>query len=117
MSDKKAINIEIGQNLKHIRESMGLTQDQFAELLGFGDKHISKIERGNVGLSLDSLKHICNTLSITSDSLIFGDRHTIEDDELELLIERMRRQNPKCLTLIKAVLSQLINHLNSEKSE
>ena len=117
MSNKKAINIEIGQNLKHIRETMGLTQDQFAELLGFGDKHISKIERGNVGLSLDSLKHICSTLSITSDYLIFGERSTVDDESLELLIERMRRQNPDDLTLIKAVLSQLINHLNSTKTE
>lgn len=115
MSDKKAINIEIGQNLKLIRESMGMTQDQFAELLGFGDKHISKIERGTVGLSLDSLKHICNTLSITSDSLIFGARSVVEDEELELLIQRIKFQDTRDLALIKTILAQLVNHLNKSK--
>lgn len=115
MSNKKAINIEIGHNLKLIRESMGLTQDQFAELLGFGDKHISKLERGTVGLSLESLKHICSTLSITSDSLIFGDRPPVEDNELDLLIQRIKYQNANNLGLIKAVLSQLVNHLNKAK--
>lgn len=117
MRDKKEINVEIGRNLKNIRDNIGLTQDQFAELLGLGDKHISKIERGTVGLSLESLKHICLTLSISSDSLVFGNRTLSDDEELELLIERIKLLSPHDLELVKAVITQLINHLspNEEK--
>lgn len=46
MQDKKAINIEIGQNLKFYREAAGLTQEAFAEILGLGVKHVSAMERG-----------------------------------------------------------------------
>ena len=46
MKEKKPINVEIGQNVKQIRESAGLTQESFAELIGLGEKHVSAIERG-----------------------------------------------------------------------
>ena len=46
MKEKKPINIEIGLNVKQVRESAGLTQESFAELIGLGVKHISAIECG-----------------------------------------------------------------------
>lgn len=34
MKEKKPINLEIGQNVKQIRENAGLTQERLAELIG-----------------------------------------------------------------------------------
>ena len=56
MKEKKALNIAIGQNVKQLRESAGLTQERFAELVGLGEKHVSAIECGAVGLSLATLQ-------------------------------------------------------------
>lgn len=56
MKEKKTINLEIGQNVKHIRENAGLTQERLAELIGLGVKHLSAIECGAVGVSLATLK-------------------------------------------------------------
>ena len=36
MKEKKPINLEIGQNVKQIRENAGLTQERLAELIGLG---------------------------------------------------------------------------------
>ena len=44
MREKKAINIEIGERVKQVREAAGLTQEAFSEMIGLGDKHISAIE-------------------------------------------------------------------------
>ena len=52
MKEKKPINLEIGQNVKQIRENAGLTQERLAELIGLGVKHLSAIECGAVGVSL-----------------------------------------------------------------
>ena len=38
MQEKKPINIQIGQNIRQIREDTGLTQEKLAEILGIGDK-------------------------------------------------------------------------------
>ena len=57
MKEKKTINLEIGQNVKHIRENAGLTQERLAELIGLGVKHLSAIECGAVGVSL---ARVCN---------------------------------------------------------
>ena len=51
MKEKKPINLEIGQNVKQIRENAGLTQERLAELIGLGVKHLSAIECGAVGVS------------------------------------------------------------------
>lgn len=55
MKEKKPINLEIGQNVKQIRENAGLTQERLAELIGLGVKHLSAIECGAVGVSLASV--------------------------------------------------------------
>lgn len=56
MKEKKPINLEIGKNVKQVRENAGLTQECLAELIGLGVKHLSAIECGAVGVSLATLK-------------------------------------------------------------
>ena len=68
MKEKKPINLEIGQNVKQIRENAGLTQERLAELIGLGVKHLSAIECGAVGVSLATLKQLCVLLSVPADA-------------------------------------------------
>ena len=51
MKEKKPINLEIGKNVKQVRENAGLTQECLAELIGLGVKHLSAIECGAVGVT------------------------------------------------------------------
>ena len=84
MREKKEINVRIGNQIRIAREAAGLTQDRFAELVSLATKNVSDIERGVVGISIGSLIRICETLSISSDSILFGeeignDAHSIAD--------------------------------------
>lgn len=72
MREKKPINIEVGLNVKQVRESAGLTQESFAELIGLGVKHVSAIECVAVGVSLATLRKICSLLSVSADTILFG---------------------------------------------
>ena len=82
--EKKEINVKIGNQIRIAREAAGLTQDRFAEMVSLATKNVSDIERGVVGISIGTLVRICETLSISSDSILFGetsgkDAHSISD--------------------------------------
>ena len=97
MQEKKPINIQIGQNIRQTREVAGLTQEKLAEILGIGDKHVSAIERGAVGLSLPTLMRICEALSVSADRVLFGALHR---QHLRVAGQRGQRNGidqPRCL--------------------
>ena len=82
--EKKEINVRIGNQIRIAREAAGLTQDRFAELVSLATKNVSDIERGVVGISIGTLIRICETLSISSDSILFeegtgNDAHSISE--------------------------------------
>lgn len=73
MRERKNINIQIGANIQNARERAGLTQDKLSELLGVTPNHISAIERGVYGISLENLQKLCLALHVSSDSIIFSE--------------------------------------------
>ena len=105
MSEKKEINIVIGQNVKKEREKVGLTQDQFSEMIGLGTKSLSAVERGTVGVSLTTLRKICTTLSISCDALLFG---TQEKNDVSELSARLSLLTPKQFRIASDVMGNLL---------
>lgn len=97
MREKKDLNIEIGRRVKLARENAGLTQERFAELVDLCPKNISAIERGAAGVSVASVKKICEVLSISADSL-FSDR-TDSSGEVQMIADRLNRLSPKQLAI------------------
>ena len=101
MQEKKSINIEIGANIKEMRERRGLTQEQLSELIGIGVKSLSAIERGAVGISLSTLRKVCNALSVSSDALIFGPGEPNDTSDITAALERL---SPPQLDLVREML-------------
>lgn len=67
----KDINFEkIGQKLKKIRMSEGLTQEYIANIVDINTSHISNIENNRVKVSLSTLIQICNALGVTVDYVL-----------------------------------------------
>lgn len=106
MKEKKSINVEIGVRIKNAREAAELTQEKFAELVGLGPKNISAIERGAVGISITSLRRICEVLNISSDALLFDSVE--KTSEAELLTDRLAGLSPEQFAIVKAVLNKLL---------
>ena len=65
MREKKDINIEIGGNIQVAREQAGYTQDTLSEMLGMTPNHLSAIERGASGISLEALQRLCSASAQT----------------------------------------------------
>ena len=91
MKPKKELNVLIGEQVKRARENSRLTQEQFAELIDKTPQFISDLERGVTGISLETLKVICEKLCITSDSILFPDR---PHNDVDQLAEKFRNMTP-----------------------
>ena len=72
MRGKKEVNVFAGAQIQAARERAGLTQDKLSELVGVSTNHLSAIERGVYGISLDNLRKICRLLNVSADYILFG---------------------------------------------
>ena len=89
MKARKELNIQIGDRVKRAREKSGMTQEQFAELINKTPQFISDLERGVSGISIETLRTICEKLCISSDSILFANRHENDISELTTKFRRM----------------------------
>mgnify|MGYP002445481901 FL=1 len=65
----RALYEKFGLNVVYYRKRKRLTQLQLAELVDIDRSHISAIELGNVGVSLDVIFRLCEVLEITPKEL------------------------------------------------
>jgi transcriptional regulator with XRE-family HTH domain len=54
----------VGQNLRAIREARGLSQEAFADVLGFHRTYAGGLERGERNLSLQSVEKLAAKLDV-----------------------------------------------------
>ncbi len=106
MREKKAINIQIGTNIQAARERAGYTQEELSELLGMTPNHLSAIERGVSGISLDALQKLCLLLGISADYVLFGE--PAADDEAQMLARQIAELEPSRRTRVKHILSAVL---------
>lgn len=52
----------IGEQIAAIRQKKGITQIQLAEMVGYCQANISKIERGRYNASIDIIQKVCDAL-------------------------------------------------------
>lgn len=62
-----------GKRIKIIRNARNITQEKLAEMSKLTLAHISNIENGHSKMSIDSLIAISNALSVSTDTILFGE--------------------------------------------
>lgn len=65
-------NIDIGERLRGIRESMKMTREEFSEKIDITDSFLGQIERGERALSVRTLRKVVKYTGISADYLLFG---------------------------------------------
>ena len=101
----KEINFKnIGQKIKEIRISKGLTQEYIANMADVNTSHISNIENNRVKISLPTLVHVCNALDVTID-YVLATEYTVssplENEILKELHSCSDEKKEKILQIIK----------------
>ena len=112
MREKKEVNVKIGNQIRIARETAGLTQERFAELVSLATKNVSDIERGVVGVSVGSLIRICETLSISSDFILFGNE---TGNDTHNISERLSNLPPEQFEIALDIINKLFEAFVSSK--
>jgi transcriptional regulator with XRE-family HTH domain len=68
-SDSRALRRIIGANVRRLRNSRGLTQEQLAELIDSDQPYVSEIEGGLINLTADILQALAVALRVTPRDL------------------------------------------------
>lgn len=63
---------KIGNNIKQIRTLEGISQEKLAETIGKSAHFISVLERGESGLSVQTVIDICRALNTDTNSIFAG---------------------------------------------
>ena len=83
----------LGRRIKEIRTRKGMTQEKLAELVGIGERNLSKIECGNNFITAETLSNILSTLDIEASEL-FSFKHLEDTEELkEELINAIKNES------------------------
>lgn len=103
--EKKDVNIQIGANIKAVREQIGYTQERFAELVNVSAQYISDVERGNVGISIATLKRIREVTAISSDSILMGKG---DYNDVTLIMEQLQNVDEKYINPLKIIINKYL---------
>lgn len=95
----------LGENIKREREKAGYTQERFSEIIDMTPNNLSAVERGVAGVSLKTLRRICEVLKVSADDLLFGQR---EKGDGEALIRKLERLDARQMRIVQEVLSALL---------
>lgn len=96
---------EFGERIKNIRESMNMSKESFAKLLGISGQYLGIVERGKSYLSIEKLKILCDITNLSADYILFGKGDKITNDTQKALSEFTDEQIKNgCDTLKKLAL-------------
>lgn len=103
---------EIGRRIAESRKHRNIKQQDLAEMVGISNNHLSSIERGKAGPSLELLVDICNALQITPDFLLMGSRYA--GNMPQNTVDNLRLCSDKDAELLYKISCLLVDR-NSEK--
>lgn len=93
--------------LKRARKEQKLTQAECAELLGHSVSFQKDLERCRCSASIEGFFHICRTLGISADDIIFQDGHDRTGSAYQALLRLLPSCDERTLTALAAAASVL----------
>lgn len=96
-----------GERIKEIRKTLGLTLEKFGEKLGVTKTAISRIEKGERGLTEQMTKSICREFSVDYIWLTTGEGEMFvdsDDDFIEKIDRIMAGENDARKSMVKILV-------------
>ena len=98
----------IGIQIKNLRKSKGMTQEEFAEKAGISSKYLSSIERGKENPTLDTLLRLLTLLDIEFTEVFNGKNRQKSRAELMAFInEILKNSDEERLKLTARILREI----------
>jgi transcriptional regulator with XRE-family HTH domain len=94
--------------LSSLRKQRGFTQEALADLIGITKTQVYRYESNLSQPTLDVIKRLAVTLSVTADELIFETEERKADDSLLLLLEGVSQLDPDEKHVIKEIIEGIL---------
>jgi len=106
--DKK----KVGQRIRKQREALQLSRENVAEQIGRVPRFCADIERGKVGMSIETMLALCKLLKLSPNDLLLPHEENAEPNtDTELIMAALNqctdRQRQDALALIRLFLKAI----------
>ena len=97
---------EMGKRIKMKRRELKLTQEGLSEILGVSVKHMSEVERGIAGLSIENLISLSSVFDVSIDYLIKGDMKNDKWQSTMVLLENVPEER---FLAVKEIIRRIVD--------
>ncbi len=101
----------IGERIKAVRKAKGLTQVQFADMIGIAGASLSLLESGRNNPSRQTIMAICSQFGISEEWISTGDGEMFEeldpDEELMRFVGTITKDDSHPLNRLARILAHL----------
>lgn len=84
------MKLAIGDNIKSLRKSKNITQENLAEMLGVSCQSVSRWELGTCYPDMELLPELARIFNISVDQLLGEPSNHLDADAIEWLADRLR---------------------------
>ena len=109
----------LGNKIKQLRQQIGMSQEQFSELLKIGRVAVSQIENGSRKTTAEEITKIAKVFNISTDILLYAKK------DIKVILEEAKEKTPKKeeirinvpqknLKKFKEVLLYILNKIGSK---
>ena len=107
MSQFKEINMTLGQKIREARGLKKMTREQLAENIQVSPRFLADVEAGKTGVSLSTLKNICNTLDVSSDNLLGITIPNKKEMYINLIENKIKNMDEETLIYIDNIIENI----------
>ena len=109
----------LGNKIKQLRQQIGMSQEQFSELLKIGRVAVSQIENGTRKITAEEITKMAKVFNISTDVLLYA------KNDIKVILEEAKEETPKKeeirinvpqknLKKFKEVLLYILNKIGSK---
>ena len=105
------INESVGTQVRHLRQTQGMTQQELAEKADLSVDHVGKIERGITSPTVEALEQIAQGLAVNLQSLLDLQPNKSEGDATALveITRYLRQKSPADVTFSFSIIRQILD--------
>ena len=101
----------IGTRISELRSTASMTQERLAGELDVSVQYISRLERGMVGMSTNTLIRLCEVLKVSSDYILFGN---VSSPDVSPVVNRLKYLTPSQLSIVERSINITIEALENK---
>ena len=115
--NKSELQKYLGLNLQKARTERNMTREQLAEKAGISPTFLANLECGNKMMSVMTLMHLADALSVSVDTLVRGDSSDMQMKNIEILLRDQPADTVRFIEKLTYLSIEFASGAGSETSD